>query len=211
MDFAHWRQLKSCFFFGKCKPKFFSDPGLHFFNQCLRWREIYFCNAFCLSFSGYGWSDRRHDTKNLLKIPILFESSWFQTRFFKTTSPCLLWLLQSTFFYCKVFFNTLLPRKNLDIVKLCDPKSRKVEEVFLFLKINGAFHKKRSQHFSQKPITRVICHFFLQTWMLFVVFASSNRNSTVQMVSKIAHDYELIRWSSTILRKQTAASVWSKS
>ena len=199
------------FFFGKCKPKFFSDPGLYFFNQSLRWLDIYFCNAFCLSFSGFGLSDRRYDTKKLLKFPILFECSWFQTRFFKITSPCLLWLSQSTFFNCKSIFNTLLPRKNLDIVKLSDTKCRKVEEVFLFLKINGAFHKNRSQHFSQKPITRVICHFFLQTWMLFVAFASPNRNSTVQTVSKIAHGYELIRWSSTILTKQTAASVISKS
>ena len=95
-------------------------------------------------------SNWKYGTKNLLKFPILFESSWFQSRFFKTTSPCLLWLPQSTFFYFKVFFNTLLPRKNLDIEKLCDPKSRKVEEFFLFLKINGAFHKKKVAAFQSK-------------------------------------------------------------
>ena len=51
----------------------------------------------------------------------------------------------------------------------------------------------------------------LQTWMLFVAFASLNCNITVQKVSKLAHGYELIRWSSSILTKQTCASVISKS
>ena len=137
----------------------------------------------------------------------MFESSWFQTRFFKITSPCLLWLSQSTICYCKTIFNTLLPRKNLDNVKISDPKSQNVEEVFLFLKINCAFHNNRWPHFKHQGITRFYYHFSLHSPRIFVAFASSYRNSTVRNVSRLAHRWELFRWSSSFLTKYTAESI----
>ena len=89
--------------------------------------------------------------------------------------------------HVSTIFGNLPPRKNVDTVKFSDPKSRNVEEIFLFLKFNGAFHDNCWLHFSHKIITRLHYHFSLQTWKLVVAFVSSNRNCSVQKVSKITH------------------------
>ena len=67
--------------------------------------------------------------------------------------------LREHFLTAKLFSILFFQEKILTSQNFLTPKP-KVEEVFLFLKINGAFHKNRWLHFSQKPITRVHCHLF---------------------------------------------------
>ena len=160
---------------------------LHFFNQSLSWCLIYFCNALCLSLSGIGWSDWRLDTKKVKKFDLLYEESRLTDSLFQSNLSIFLSLSPSTFFNCRTIFNTLLPRKNLDNVKISDPKSQNVEEVFLFLKINCAFHKNRWPQFNHQAITRFYSHFYLHSSMTFVAFASSYLTSIVRTLSEIAH------------------------
>ena len=68
--------------------------------------------------------------------------------------------LSQLFFTAKCFSILFFQEKILTSKNFVTPKAERGKNSFCSWKSMVLFIKKRSQHFSQKPITRVICHFF---------------------------------------------------